>query len=122
MGVIERLAISWKDALIAVVTAIACLCASLALYPQVSVKSLSRATADISADVPPLGPSMASIRDDNHEFQANDDRESQDDDTELCGLLDVRLISSSSLRLSQITLPESVSLSVLTPTQHPLRC
>ncbi len=52
----------------------------------------------------------------------DDDREFQEDDLELRGLPGVRLVSPPSPTLSQITPPQSVSLSVLTPAQRPLRC
>jgi hypothetical protein len=57
---------------------------------------------------------MVSIKD--------DDRESQEDDIELSGLPGVRLASPSSLTLSQITPPQSASLSILTLAHQPLRC
>ena len=107
---IERLAVSWKGGAFAVVAALAWLSAWLASCPQVSVKSLSKAGVEISS----LGSIMVSIED--------DDREPQEDDLEPCGLSDVRFVSAPSLTLSQIMLPQSVSLSVLTPAEPPLRC
>jgi len=111
--VIERLAVSWEDASFAVVAALAWLSASFMSCPQVSVKFVSKAGVEITAAIPSLGP-MDSIEDDDREFQ--------EDDLELCGLPGVRLVSPPSLTLSQITPPQSVPLSVLTPAQHPLRC
>ena len=111
---IERMAVSWKDASFAVVAALAWLSASLVSCPQVSVKSVSKAGVEITAAIPSPGPIMVSIEDDDREFQ--------EDDLEPCGLPGVRLLSPPSLTLSQITPLQSVSLSVLTPAQHPLRC
>ncbi len=111
---IERLAVSREDASFAVVAALAWLCASFMSCPQVTVKFVSNAGVEITAAMLSLGPIMDSIED--------DDRESQEDDLELCGLPGVLLVSPPSLTLSQITPPQSVSLSVLTPAQHPLRC
>jgi hypothetical protein len=114
MGVIERLAISWEIGSFAVVAALAWLSASLVSCPQVGVKFVSEAGVEITAAIPSLGPIMVSIEDDDREFR--------EDDLELCGLPGVRLVSPPSLTLSQITPPQSVSLSVPTPAQHPLRC
>jgi hypothetical protein len=114
MGVIGRLAISWEDAVLAVVAALACLSASFLSFPRVCVEFASMAGVEITATIPSLGPIMVLIED--------DDRESQEDDLEMCGLSGVRLFSPPSLALSQITPRQSVSLSVLTSAQHPLRC
>ena len=111
---IERLAVSWEDASFAVVAALAWLSASFVSCPQVSVKFVSKAGVEITAAIPSLGPIMVSIEDDDREFQ--------EDDLELCGLPGVRLVSPPSPTLSQITPPQSVSHSILTPAQHPLRC
>ncbi len=114
MGVIERLAVSWEGASFAVVAALAWLSASFVSCPQVSVKFVSKAGVEITAAIPSPGPTMVAIEDDDREFQ--------EDDLEPCALLGVRLLSPPSLTLSQITPLQSVSLSVLTPAQHPLRC
>ena len=111
---IERLAVSWEDASFAVVAALAWLSASFVSCPQVSVKFVSKAGVEIAAAIPSPGPRMVAIEDDDREFQ--------EDDLEPCALLGVRLLSPPSLTLSQITPPQSVSLSVLTPAPHPLRC
>jgi len=112
--VIERLTVSWEGASFAVVVALAWLSAPLVSCPRVIVKSVSKAGVEITAAIPSLGPIMVSVEDDDREFQ--------EDDLELYGLPDVRLVSPPSLTLSQITPPQGVSLSVLTPAQHPLRC
>jgi hypothetical protein len=114
MGVIERLAVSWEGASFAVVVALAWLSAPLVSCPRVIVKSVSKAGVEITAAIPSPGPIMVAIEDDDREFQ--------EDDLEPCALLGVRLLSPPSLTLSQITPLQSVSLSVLTPAQHPLRC
>ncbi len=111
---IERLAVSWEDASFAVVVALAWLSASFVSCPQVSVEFVSKAGVEITAAIPSLGPIMVSIEDDDREFQ--------EDDLELSGLPGLRLLSPPPLTLSQITPPQSVSLSVLTPAPHPLRC
>ena len=111
---IERLAVSWKGALFAVVAALAWLSAPLVSCPRVIVKSVSKAGVEITAAIPSPGPIMVAIEDNDRDFQ--------EDELEPCGLPGVRLASASSLTLSQITPPLSVSLSVLTPAQHPLRC
>jgi hypothetical protein len=64
--------------------------------------------------IPLVGPVIGLIEDDDREFQ--------EDDLELRGLPDMRLVWPPSLTLSQITPPRSVWLSVLIPAQHPLRC
>jgi len=114
MGEIERLAVSWEDASFAVVAALMWLSASFVSCPQVSLKFVSKAGVESTAAIPSLGPIMDSIEDDDREFQERD--------LELCGLPGVRLVSPPSLTLSQIPPPQSVSLSVLTPAQRPLRC
>ncbi len=111
---IERLAVSWEGASFAVVAALAWLSASFVSCPQVSVKFVSKVVVEITVAIPSLGPIMVSIEDDDREFQ--------EDDLELCGLPGVRLVSPPSLTPSQIMPPQSVSLSVPTPAQHPLRC
>jgi hypothetical protein len=113
MGVIERLAVSREGASFAVVAALAWLCASLVSCPQVSAKSVSKVGVEFTAAILSPGPIMVSIEDDDREFQ--------EDGLEPCGLPGVRLASPPSLTLSQITLLQSISLSVLTPAQHPLR-
>ena len=118
---IERLAVSWEDASFAVIAALAWLSASFVSCPQVGVKFVPKAGVEITAAIPSLGLTMVSIEDDEREFQ-DYEREFQEDDLELCGLPGVRLVSPPSLTLSQISPPQSVSLSVLTPAQHPLRC
>jgi hypothetical protein len=114
MGVIGRLAISWEDAWFAVVAALAWLSASLVSCSQVSDKSVSKAAVEITAAIPSVGSILLTIEDDDLEYL--------EDDLEPCGLPDMRLVSPSSLTLSQITPPQSVSLAVVTPAQHPLRC
>ena len=109
MGVIERLAQSWEDASFAVVAAIAWLSASLVSCPHIDVKSVSKAGVEIAAAMPSLGLIMVWIED-------------QEDDLEPSGPPGVRFVSPPSLAISQIMPPESVSLSLLTPAQHPLRC
>lgn len=111
---IERLAVSWEGALFAVVAALAWLSAPLVSCPRVIVKSVSKAGVEITAAIPSPGPIMVAIEDNDRDFQ--------EDDLEPCGLPGVRLVSPPSLTLSQITPPLSVSPSVLTPAQHPLRC
>jgi hypothetical protein len=114
MGVIERLAVSWEDASFAVIAVLAWLSASLVCCPQVSVKFVSKAGVAITAAIPSVGPILVLIEDDENEFQ--------EDDLELCSLPGVRLVWPSSLTLSRITPPQSVSLSPLTAAQHLLRC
>jgi hypothetical protein len=114
MGVIERLAVSWEDALFTVVAALAGLSAWLVSCPQGTAKFVSKAGVEIIAAIPSLGPRMVAIEDDGREFQ--------EDDLEPCGLPGVRPISPPSLTLSQITPPDSVSLSVLTSAPLLLRC
>jgi hypothetical protein len=113
MGVMERLAGSWENGSFVVVVALAWLCASLVSCRQASVDSVPKAGVEITAAMPSLGPIMVSIEDDDRDFQ---------DDLELCGLPGVRIFLPPTLTLSQITPPQSVSLSVLTPAQLPLRC
>jgi hypothetical protein len=111
--VIERLAVSWKDASFAVVAALAWMSASFVSHPQVSFNFVSNAGVAITAAIPLLGPTLVLI---------DDDREFQEDDLELCALPGVRLVWPSSPTLSQITPTQSVCLSVLAPVQRPLRC
>jgi hypothetical protein len=113
MGMIGRLAMFWQDGLFAVVAALASLSASFVSCPQVSVQFMSRVGVQITAAIPLPEPIMVLIE---------DDRESQEDDLELCGLPDVPLVWPASFPLLLITPPQSVSLSVLTPAQRPLRC
>ena len=105
MGVTERLGGSWRIALFAVVASLAWISASFARCPQVSVKFVSEAGVEIIAAIPSLGLIFVSIEDRFREFQ--------EDDLELCGLPGTRPVSSPSPTLSQITTPQSVSLSVL---------
>jgi hypothetical protein len=114
MGVIEQVTVSWKDASFAIVAILACLSASLVSCAHVSVNSVSQADVEITAAIPSPGQIMVSIEDDGREFQ--------EDGLEPCGLPGLRLPSPPSLALSQITPPQSVSLSVLTTAQRPLRC
>jgi hypothetical protein len=114
MGVIERLTVSWEDASLPVVAVLAWLTAWLVTCPQVSIRMVSRAGAQITAAIPSLEPIMGSIEDDDREFQ--------EDKLEPCALPGVRVVSPTSLAHSQITPPQSVSLSVLTLAQHFLRC
>ncbi len=112
---LERLAVSWEDALFAVVAALAWLSASLVSCSQVTVTSLSTARVEITEAMTSPGPIMVSIEDDDREFQ--------EDELEPCGPPGVRLVSPPpSLSLSQITPPHSFSLSVVIPAQRPLRC
>ncbi len=111
---IERLDVSWDNASFAAVAVIAWLSGWFLSCPQVGARIVSEAGVEITAAIPSLGPIMGSIED--------DDRELQEDDLELCALPGVRLVSPPSLTLSQITPPQSASLSVLTPAQLPLRC
>ena len=93
---IERPAVSWKDASFAVVAALAWLSASLASWRQVGVKSVSKAGIEKTAAIAPLGPIMVPIEDDDREFR--------EDELEPCDLPGVRLVSPPSLTVSQITL------------------
>ena len=115
MGVIERLPVYWQSASLFVLAALAGLSASLVSCPQVSVKSVPKAGMGITAEIPLLGPILGSTE--NHHY-----REFQEDDLETYGLPGAWLVSPPSFTLSQITPPQGVSLSVLTPAQHPLRC
>jgi hypothetical protein len=114
MGVIERLTVLRGGAAIAVVAALAWVSASLVSSPQVSIKFVSKAGAEITTAVPSPGPRMVAIEDDDREFQ--------EEDLEPCALPGVRLDSPPSLNLSQITPAHCVFLSSLTPTQRPLQC
>lgn len=109
-----RLAVSWEDASFALVAALVWLSATFVRGPLVSVEFRSKVGVEITAAIPSLGPMMVLIADEGREFQ--------DDDLELCALPGVRLVWPPSLTLSLITPPESVFLSVLTPVQRPLRC
>ena len=75
---IERLAISREDATYAVIAALAWSLAVFVCCPRVSVKFVSRPGVEIIAAVPPVGPIMVPIEDDDREFQ--------EDDLELSGL------------------------------------
>jgi hypothetical protein len=114
MDVIERLTVSWEDASFALVAALAWLSVSLVSCPQVRVRSFDRAGVEITAAIPSVGPMVVSVEDADREFQ--------EDDIELCGLPGVELVSPASFTLSQVTPPENLSLSVVTPAHHPLRC
>jgi hypothetical protein len=114
MDVIERLAVSREDGPFAVVAALVWLFASFVYCPQYTVEFVSKAGVEISAAIPSLESIMVSIED--------DDRETQKDDLELCGLPGVWLISPPTLALSQISPSQNVCHSVLTRAQHPLRC
>ena len=72
---------------------------------------MSKAAVEIIAATPSPDPIMVSI--------ADDDRDFLEDDLEPCELPGVRLVSPPSPTLSQITPPQSVSLSILTRAQHP---
>ncbi len=111
---IERLAVTWEHASLAALAALVCLSASLVSCPRVSVNSVSKAGVESTAAISSQGPIMVSLED--------ADRESREDDPEPCGLSGVRLLLPPPLTLSQITAPQSVWLSVLTPAHHPLRC
>ena len=104
---IERLAVSRDDALLAVVAALACLSASFVCCPLLSVRCGSKAGVEITAAIPSLGQIMVSTEDDDREFQ--------EDDLELCGLPGVRPVSPPTLTLSLITPPQGMSRSALTP-------
>ncbi len=114
MGMIGRLDVSCGRAPIVVVAALVGLCGSLVSCPEDSVKSVSKAGVGITAPAQLPGRIMGLLEENDREFQ--------EDDLELCGLPGVPLASSPSLALSQITLPRSVYLSLLTLAQHPLRC
>ena len=111
---VERLAVSWEDASFAVISALALLFVSFVSWTQVGVEFVSMAGVEITAVIPLLGPIVFSIED--------DDREGQDDDFELCGLPGVLLLSPLSVTIAQTKVSRTVSLSFLTPAQHPLRC
>jgi hypothetical protein len=120
MGMIGRLAAAWADASFAVIAALAWLSASLISCPQVSVlHSVSMTGVEINAAIPSSGPITFLIDDDYRNFGEDDFVE---DDFRPRVLPGVRLVSPSSLTLSQITPPQSVSLSLLAPAQRPLRC
>jgi hypothetical protein len=109
MGMIGRLAAAWRDVWFAVVATLAWLSALLASCPQVDVHSVSVPGVEIAAKIPSRGPIKFLLED-------------EEDDFSPCGLPGVRLASPPSLTPSQITPPESVFLSLLTPAQRPLRC
>jgi hypothetical protein len=114
MGVVERLAVSWEDKLFAVAVALAWLSASFLSWPSISVSFVSKVGVEITEAIPPPGPILVLIEDDDREFQEHD--------LKLSALPGVRLVWPSSPTLSQTTPPQSISLSPLTPAQHPLRC
>src|SRR5262249_32692655 len=97
----------------AAVAALAWLLAAHLSFRHTNVNFLSTAGVQITAAIPLPGPITDSI---------DDDREFQEDDLEPCLLPGVRPILPASLTHSQITPPESVSLSLLSPAQRPLRC
>jgi hypothetical protein len=114
MGVIELRAKYRKYALFAFLApALACLSASVVTCPQVSLKSVSKGGVGITTVRPSPGPIMKAIVDDDREFQ--------EEDLEPGGLPGLRLVCPASVT-SRITPPQSVSLSLLTSAQRPLRC
>jgi hypothetical protein len=120
MDMIARLAAASADACFAVVVALAWLCASLVSCPRVSVfQSVSITGVEINAAIRSPEPITFSIKDDYRNFVEDDCVE---DDFWLRGLPSVGLVSPPSLTRSQITPPQSVFLSPLTPAQRPLRC
>ena len=117
---IGRLAAAWVDALFAVITALAWLSASLVSCPQVSVlHSVSMTGVEINAAILSPEPITFSFKDDYRNFVEDDFVE---DDFWPRELARVRLVSPPTITRSQITPPQSVSLSPLTAAQHPLRC
>jgi hypothetical protein len=115
MGVVKRVAVSWKGLLFAVVAALAWLSASLVSCPRVLVKFVSKAGVEITTSRPAPGPRLVAIE--------NDDLESQENDLEPCGLPGAHLGLPPSFSLSQITPQQTISfLSILTAAQNPLRC
>jgi hypothetical protein len=114
MGVIERLAVTWEGASFALVAALVWLSAPLVNWPCVCVKSEFKSGVEMSAAIPSPGPVMDAFEDNG--------RESQEEDLERYGLRGLRLVWLPSLTLSQITPPQGVWLSVLTPVHRPLRC
>jgi hypothetical protein len=120
MDMIGRLAAASADGSFAVVAALAWLCASLVSCPQVSVlHPVSMTGVEINAAIVSPEPITFSINDDYRNFIEDD---SVEDDFQPRVLPGVRLVSPSSLTLSQITPAQSVSLSLLAPAQRPLRC
>jgi hypothetical protein len=120
MDMIVRLAAAWADGSFAVVAAVAWMCASLVSCPQVSVlHPVSMTGVEINAAIISPEPITFSINDDYRNFVGDDFVE---DDFRPRGLPGMRLVSPASLTLSQIAPPQSVSLSLLTPAQRPLRC
>ena len=118
----KRLVSSWEGASFALLASLAWLPAWFFSCPRVSVESVSKAGVEITAEILTPGSITVPIEDENRKFQADDDRDPQEDDPEACGLPGLLLVPPSSLTLSQIASQESVSLFVLTPAQHPLRC
>jgi hypothetical protein len=114
MGMIGRLAPAWANGCFAVVLALAWLSAPLVSCPRVSARFVSKAGFEITVAIP--SPGLIVV------LNEDDDREFQEDDPELCGLPGVRLATPPSRTLSQITPPQSVSLSLPAPAQRPLRC
>jgi hypothetical protein len=120
MDMIGRLAAASADGSFAVVATLAWLCASLVSCPQVSVlESVSMTGVEINAAILSPEPITFSIKDDYRNFVEDDFVE---DDFWLRGLPGVGLVSPPTVARSQITPPQSVSLSPLTPAQRPLRC
>lgn len=118
---IKRLVIPWVSASFALLASLAWLSASFLSYARVSVDTVPDAGGEIAVAISPPGSIAVPIEDGDRRFQADDDGDAQDD-PEPCGLPCLWLVPPSSLTLSQITSQERVSLFVLTPAQHPLRC
>jgi hypothetical protein len=120
MDMIGRLAAAWADGSFAVVAAFAWLCASLVSCPQVSVlHPVSMTGVEINAAILSPAPITFSIKDDYRNFVEDD---SVEDDFWLRELPGPGLVPPPSGTRSQITPPQSVFLSPLTPAQRPLRC
>jgi hypothetical protein len=113
-GVVQWKGVSWEDASLAAVAALACLLAWLLSCPQAGLKSESKVGLEVAEAIPSFGPVMGSIE---------DDRKFQEDELGPCGVPGVRLVSPPSLTLSQFSPLQSLSLlSIVTPSQRPLRC
>jgi hypothetical protein len=120
MDMMGRLAAASADGLFAVVAALAWLCASLVGCQQVSLlQSVSMTGVEINAAILSPEPITFSFKDDYRNFVEDDFVE---DDFWPRGLPGVGLVSPPSLTRSQITPPQGVFLSPLTPAQRPLRC
>jgi hypothetical protein len=113
MGVSKRRAVFWAGASFAILAAGGWMCALLVSCPRLIVKFVSRPGVEITAAIPMPGPRLVAIEDDDRELQ---------EDLEPCTLPGVRPISPLTLALSQITWAQSLSLSILTSAQRPLRC